>query len=47
MVVRDLELMRRAFDVDYVAYVVKDEEHTDWGVDLGRHSPNFSRGSGR
>jgi aromatic-L-amino-acid/L-tryptophan decarboxylase len=36
--------MRRAFDVDYVAYVVKDEEHTDWGIDLGRHSPNFSRG---
>jgi aromatic-L-amino-acid/L-tryptophan decarboxylase len=44
VVVRDLELMRRAFDVDYVAYVVKDEDHTDWGVDLGRHSPNFSRG---
>jgi aromatic-L-amino-acid/L-tryptophan decarboxylase len=44
IVVRDVELMRRAFDVDYVAYVVKDEEHTDWGVDLGRHSPNFSRG---
>ena len=44
IVVRDFELMRRAFDVDYVAYVVKDEEHTDWGVDLGRHSPNFSRG---
>jgi glutamate/tyrosine decarboxylase-like PLP-dependent enzyme len=44
IVVRDMELMRRAFDVDYVAYVVKDEEHTDWGVDLGRHSPNFSRG---
>jgi glutamate/tyrosine decarboxylase-like PLP-dependent enzyme len=39
-----MELMRRAFDVDYVAYVVKDEEHTDWGIDLGRHSPNFSRG---
>lgn len=44
VVVRDFEQMRRAFDVDYVAYVVKDEEHTDWGVDLGRHSPNFSRG---
>jgi glutamate/tyrosine decarboxylase-like PLP-dependent enzyme len=44
VLVRDVELMRRAFDVDYVAYVVKDEEHTDWGVDLGRHSPNFSRG---
>jgi aromatic-L-amino-acid decarboxylase len=44
VVIRDFELMRRAFDVDYVAYVVKDEEHTDWGVDLGRHSPNFSRG---
>ena len=44
IVVRDMELMRRAFDVDYVAYVVKDEEHTDWGIDLGRHSPNFSRG---
>jgi glutamate/tyrosine decarboxylase-like PLP-dependent enzyme len=44
IVVRDVELMRRAFDVDYVAYVVKDEEHTDWGIDLGRHSPNFSRG---
>jgi glutamate/tyrosine decarboxylase-like PLP-dependent enzyme len=23
---------------------VKDEEHTDWGIDLGRNSPNFSRG---
>ena len=23
---------------------MKDEEHTDWGIDLGRHSPNFSRG---
>jgi aromatic-L-amino-acid decarboxylase len=44
VLVRDMELMRRAFDVDYVAYVVKDEEHTDWGIDLGRHSPNFSRG---
>jgi aromatic-L-amino-acid decarboxylase len=44
VVVRDFELMRRAFDVDYVAYVVKDEDHTDWGIDLGRHSPNFSRG---
>ena len=44
VVVRDMELMRRAFDIDYVAYVVKDEEHTDWGLDLGRHSPNFSRG---
>ncbi|HYY07366.1 MAG TPA: pyridoxal-dependent decarboxylase, partial [Actinomycetota bacterium] len=38
------EDLRRAFDVEYVAYVAKDEEHTDWGVDLGRHSPNFSRG---
>jgi glutamate/tyrosine decarboxylase-like PLP-dependent enzyme len=44
IVVRDVELMRRAFDVDHVAYVVKDEERTDWGIDLGRHSPNFSRG---
>ncbi|HEX6399461.1 MAG TPA: aminotransferase class V-fold PLP-dependent enzyme [Actinomycetota bacterium] len=44
ILVRDMEQMRRAFDVDYVAYVVKDEEHTDWGIDLGRHSPNFSRG---
>lgn len=44
IVVRDVELMRRAFDIDYVAYVVKDEERTDWGIDLGRHSPNFSRG---
>jgi glutamate/tyrosine decarboxylase-like PLP-dependent enzyme len=44
VIVRDMELMRRAFDVDYVAYVVKDEEHTDWGIDLGRNSPNFSRG---
>jgi aromatic-L-amino-acid/L-tryptophan decarboxylase len=44
IVVRDMELLRRAYDVDYVAYVVKDEEHTDWGIDLGRHSPNFSRG---
>jgi glutamate/tyrosine decarboxylase-like PLP-dependent enzyme len=44
IVVRHFEDLRRAFDVEYVAYVVKDEEHTDWGVDLGRHSPNFSRG---
>jgi glutamate/tyrosine decarboxylase-like PLP-dependent enzyme len=44
IVVRDFERMRAAFDIDYVAYVVKDEEHTDWGIDLGRHSPNFSRG---
>jgi aromatic-L-amino-acid/L-tryptophan decarboxylase len=44
ILVRDMELLRRAYDVDYVAYVVKDEEHTDWGIDLGRHSPNFSRG---
>jgi aromatic-L-amino-acid decarboxylase len=44
ILVRDFESLRRAFDVDHVAYVVKDEEHTDWGVDLGRHSPNFSRG---
>jgi glutamate/tyrosine decarboxylase-like PLP-dependent enzyme len=44
VVVRDMELLRRAFDVDYVAYVAKDEDHTDWGIDLGRHSPNFSRG---
>jgi glutamate/tyrosine decarboxylase-like PLP-dependent enzyme len=44
VVVRDFERMRAAFDIDYVAYVVKDEEHTDWGIDLGRHSPNFSRG---
>jgi aromatic-L-amino-acid/L-tryptophan decarboxylase len=44
IVVRDMEQLRRTYDVDYVAYVVKDEEHTDWGIDLGRHSPNFSRG---
>ena len=44
VLVRDMELMRRAFDPEYVAYIVKDEEHTDWGIDLGRHSPNFSRG---
>lgn len=44
VLVRDMELMRRAFDLEYVAYIVKDEEHTDWGIDLGRHSPNFSRG---
>jgi aromatic-L-amino-acid/L-tryptophan decarboxylase len=44
VVVRDLEVLRRAFDFDYVAYVVKDEEHTDWGIDYGRYSPNFSRG---
>jgi aromatic-L-amino-acid/L-tryptophan decarboxylase len=44
ILVRDFESLRRSFDVDHVAYVVKDEEHTDWGVDLGRHSPNFSRG---
>ena len=44
VLVRDLELMRRSFDLEYVSYIVKDEEHTDWGIDLGRHSPNFSRG---
>ena len=44
IVVRDFEHLHRSFDVDHVAYVAKDEEHTDWGVDLGRHSPNFSRG---
>jgi aromatic-L-amino-acid decarboxylase len=44
VLVRDMDHLRRAFDVDYVSYVVKDEEHTDWGIDLGRHSPNFSRG---
>ena len=44
VLVRDMELMRRAFDPEHVAYIVKDEEHTDWGIDLGRHSPNFSRG---
>jgi aromatic-L-amino-acid/L-tryptophan decarboxylase len=44
VLVRDMELMRRAFDLEYVAYIVKDEDHTDWGIDLGRHSPNFSRG---
>ena len=44
VLVRDTELMRRAFDLEYVSYIVKDEEHTDWGIDLGRHSPNFSRG---
>lgn len=44
VLVRDMELMRRAFDLEYVAYIVKDEEHTDWGIDLSRHSPNFSRG---
>ncbi|MGH2629747.1 MAG: pyridoxal phosphate-dependent decarboxylase family protein, partial [Actinomycetota bacterium] len=44
VLVRDLELMRGAFDPEYVSYIVKDEAHTDWGVDLGRLSPNFSRG---
>ena len=44
VLVRDLEVMRRSFDLEYVSYIVKDEEHTDWGIDLGRHSPNFSRG---
>ena len=44
VLVRDMEQMRRAFDLDYVAYIVKDEEHTDWGIDLARYSPNFSRG---
>ncbi len=44
VLVRDLELMRRSFDLEYVSYILKDEEHTDWGIDLGRHSPNFSRG---
>lgn len=44
VLVRDLELMRASFDPDQVAYIVKDTERTDWGVDLGRMSPNFSRG---
>jgi aromatic-L-amino-acid/L-tryptophan decarboxylase len=43
VLVRDMEAMRRSFDPEYVAYIVKDEAHTDWGIDLGRHSPNFSR----
>jgi glutamate/tyrosine decarboxylase-like PLP-dependent enzyme len=43
VLVRDMEQMRQAFDPEYVSYIVKDEEHTDWGIDLGRHSPNFSR----
>ncbi len=44
VLVREMDLMRRAFDLEYVAYIEKDAEHTDWGIDLGRHSPNFSRG---
>jgi glutamate/tyrosine decarboxylase-like PLP-dependent enzyme len=44
VLVRDMDLMRRAFDLEYVSYIQKDAEHTDWGIDLGRHSPNFSRG---
>jgi glutamate/tyrosine decarboxylase-like PLP-dependent enzyme len=44
VLVRDIDLFRRSFDPAYVAYIVKDEEHTDWGIDLGRYSPNFSRG---
>jgi aromatic-L-amino-acid/L-tryptophan decarboxylase len=44
VLVRDMELMRRAFDPEHVAYIEKDAEHTDWGIDLGRYSPNFSRG---
>ncbi|CAN5718505.1 pyridoxal-dependent decarboxylase [soil metagenome] len=44
VLVRDMKLMRHAFDPDHVAYIVKDEEHTDWGIDLSRYSPNFSRG---
>jgi glutamate/tyrosine decarboxylase-like PLP-dependent enzyme len=43
VLVRDMDAMRRAFDPEYVSYIVKDEEHTDWGIDLGRYSPNFSR----
>ena len=43
VLMRDMEAMRRSFDPEYVAYIVKDEAHTDWGIDLGRHSPNFSR----
>jgi glutamate/tyrosine decarboxylase-like PLP-dependent enzyme len=44
VLVRDLDLLREAFDPEDVSYIVKDEDHTDWGIDLGRHSPNFSRG---
>jgi len=44
VLVRDMDEMRRSFDPEYVSYIIKDEEHTDWGIDLGRHSPNFSRG---
>jgi glutamate/tyrosine decarboxylase-like PLP-dependent enzyme len=43
VLVRDMESMRRAFDLEHVSYIVKDPDHTDWGLDLGRHSPNFSR----
>ncbi len=43
LVMRDLSLLRESFDL-YASYVVQDKDETGHGIDLGRHSPNFSRG---
>jgi aromatic-L-amino-acid decarboxylase len=43
VLVRDMDWLRESFDA-YVAYTEQDKEATQHGIDLGRHSPNFSRG---
>jgi aromatic-L-amino-acid decarboxylase len=42
VVMRDMAHLRESFDM-YASYVVQDKDHTGHGLDLGRHSPNFSR----
>ena len=42
VVMRDMDHLRESFDM-YASYVVQDKDHTGHGMDLGRHSPNFSR----
>jgi glutamate/tyrosine decarboxylase-like PLP-dependent enzyme len=42
VVMRDLAQLRSSFDM-FASYVVQDKDHTGHGLDLGRHSPNFSR----
>jgi glutamate/tyrosine decarboxylase-like PLP-dependent enzyme len=43
VLMRDMDVLRQSFDA-YAAYTVQDKEATQHGIDLGRHSPNFSRG---
>lgn len=43
LVMRDMDHLRASFDL-YASYVVQDKDETEHGIDLARHSPNFSRG---